>query len=247
MSGDLKAALESRLAKAREPERIKVRFMKYVEIRAGSDCWWWIGQPSGQYGRFWLIDDNFFAHRASYIIFVGPLPDDVLILHSCDHKLCVNPAHLKPGTHAKNMQEAVERKRMRPWNSKLTDEIVLAIRTEYRKRDGELPRLSAKYGVSVAALFNIVHANNWKRPEALPVYEAPGPVQGDLFAPYTDPTESVSTKRPQGDTHHKAKMTTEKVVAMRAEHRAGARCVDLAKKYGIGKAQTSAILRGKFW
>jgi hypothetical protein len=254
MSGDLKAALEARLAKAKDPVEIRARFMKYVERRQSSACWWWIGDRQGEYGRFSMVAGEeqqstvFFAHRASYMLFVGPIPDELLALHTCDHKLCVNPAHLVPGTHAKNMQEAVERGRMRPWNSKIDDATVAAIRQEYRKRDGELPRLSEKYGVSIGVLFNIVHGHNWKRAAAFPVYEAPKQsAQMNFFEKRVDPKASVSTKRPQGATHHKAKLTAELVRAMRAEAAAGVKGIDLAEKYGIGKAQVSAILRREFW
>jgi hypothetical protein len=85
------------------------RFHKYVEITP--TCWLWTGtfytQFGGNtYGQIWLKDRRVSAHRASYVLHVGPIPDGLDILHSCDVKACVNPAHLRPGTHQENIAEA---------------------------------------------------------------------------------------------------------------------------------------------
>ncbi|APX88661.1 hypothetical protein BV394_02040 [Brevirhabdus pacifica] len=53
------------------------------------------------------------AHRFSYELHKGTIPDGLEILHSCDVKHCVNPDHLRAGSHAENMAEAAERGRMR--------------------------------------------------------------------------------------------------------------------------------------
>jgi hypothetical protein len=87
------------------------RFHKYVVIMKTTDCWLWTGTFYTQfrrptYGQAWLHGQRMGAHRMSYLLHVGPVPDDLDILHSCDIKACVNPAHLRPGTHAENIQEA---------------------------------------------------------------------------------------------------------------------------------------------
>lgn len=53
------------------------------------------------------------AHRLSYELHKGPIPDGLQILHSCDVKNCINPDHLRVGTHSENMAEAADRGRMR--------------------------------------------------------------------------------------------------------------------------------------
>jgi hypothetical protein len=54
------------------------------------------------------------AHRFSFEIHHGAIPDGLDVLHSCDNKPCVNPAHLRAGTPSENMREAYARGRMHP-------------------------------------------------------------------------------------------------------------------------------------
>jgi len=51
------------------------------------------------------------AHRAAWINAFGPLPSDVLVLHTCDNKVCVNLDHLFLGSHADNMRDKAEKGR----------------------------------------------------------------------------------------------------------------------------------------
>jgi hypothetical protein len=68
-------------------------------------CWEWTGakMPTG-YGHF----QGTTAHRASYEMFVGPIPEGLHVDHLCMNKSCVNPAHLEPVTPAENNRRAHE-------------------------------------------------------------------------------------------------------------------------------------------
>jgi len=80
--------------------------------RSDNGCIEWTGArlPTG-YGLFSLDGRMQRAHRVSYELSFGPIPDGLHILHSCDNPPCVNPAHLRPGTRTENMQDKAERGR----------------------------------------------------------------------------------------------------------------------------------------
>lgn len=72
-------------------------------IEAETGCWIWEGSVNNQgYPKI----GNRYAHRASYELHVGPIPDGLELDHLCRVPLCVNPAHLEPVTHAENMRRA---------------------------------------------------------------------------------------------------------------------------------------------
>jgi hypothetical protein len=81
------------------------RFMKYV--KKSTDCWEWIGVKNYKgYGRFSIyekpISAGGHAHRFSYMIFKGNIPDCMTVHHKCENKSCVNPDHLELMTEKEN-------------------------------------------------------------------------------------------------------------------------------------------------
>lgn len=78
------------------------RFFSKIDI---GDCWTWIAQiGSDGYGRFMMKDGaTTTAHRAAWLLLVGPIPEGHELDHLCRNKACVNPDHLEPVTHAVNV------------------------------------------------------------------------------------------------------------------------------------------------
>lgn len=75
-------------------------------------CTHWVGNalPRG-YGRIVVHGKRYLAHRLSYEVHVGPIPDGMNVLHKCDVPACINPDHLYLGTQRENVRDMMERGR----------------------------------------------------------------------------------------------------------------------------------------
>lgn len=86
------------------------------------DCWEWTGarHPHGYGWAPFKRDGERLAHRVSYLISKGPIPEGMHILHSCDNPPCVNPDHLRAGTRRENALDMHERGRHSTWKKRRT-------------------------------------------------------------------------------------------------------------------------------
>ena len=87
------------------------RFCSKFKQGGEEECWEWEAHKVKGYGQVWNGRKNLKAHRVSYELFVGPIPDGLIVRHKCDNPGCVNPHHLEVGTNADNMRDKVERER----------------------------------------------------------------------------------------------------------------------------------------
>ena len=97
-------------AKFNDSRRLKAKnasLLSKIESRfipePNSGCWIWIGNvKKNGYGSLTVKNQNFYAHRLAYEIFVGPIPKDKVLDHKCRVKCCCNPQHLEAVTQAEN-------------------------------------------------------------------------------------------------------------------------------------------------
>jgi hypothetical protein len=129
-------------------------------------CWEWQGKrgPNG-YGILTMGRKSIGAHRVSYELHVGPIPDGLFILHSCDNRPCVNPKHLRPGTFEDNMKDRQDRLRTPHGEgkkqSKLTDEKVRQIRRSAAEGVDD-KELAQRFGVTPSNIYAVRIRKTWK-------------------------------------------------------------------------------------
>ena len=84
-------------------------FMNYVDDSDPDGCWPWLlskrGNGYGQVNIEGLVGYGRIASRASYLLFVGSIPEGMKVLHTCDNPPCVRPSHLFLGTSKDNTQD----------------------------------------------------------------------------------------------------------------------------------------------
>ena len=132
--------------------------------KVSKDCWGWTGATNATgYGYFGTPATP--AHRVAWARTHGLVPDGMHVLHTCDMRLCVNPAHLYLGTHQDNMRDRMARGRQargeRSGNSKLTEPQVREMFVMWER--GERHKTIAKtFGVATQTVTHILNRRRWK-------------------------------------------------------------------------------------
>ena len=87
-------------------DRLKKRIENYSIPEPNSGCWLWEGSvESSGYGQMGVGRNNLqMAHRVSYLVHVGPVPEGKVLDHICRNPSCINPDHLEAVTHVENMR-----------------------------------------------------------------------------------------------------------------------------------------------
>lgn len=128
-------------------DTIENRLMRYVTPGSEDECWEWEGGRDAKgYGLLGLERTGRRAHRLMYEVHKGPIPDGLLVRHTCDNPPCVNPAHLLVGDHHDNAVDMVQR--FRQANQKLTAEDVAEMRRKRAEYGTSTAELAERYSVS---------------------------------------------------------------------------------------------------
>lgn len=138
----------------------------WSHVKKGDHCWEWTASltPSG-YGQFHLKDEwPVPAHRASWVIHNGVIPDGCMVLHKCDNRTCVRPEHLFLGSHNDNMQDAKIKGRIANGEKTHHNKLIASQVIEIRSLRGQLSnkKIAVRYGVSAATIDYIMLGKKWK-------------------------------------------------------------------------------------
>jgi len=153
----------------------------WSKVRKSATCWNWIATKNADgYGNFRSGSRVLKAHRVSYELTHGPIPEGLFICHHCDNPACVNPSHLFLGTNRDNVVDMYSKGRgnsprgkrhgaythperlsrgERHGMAKLDDDKVRAIRilaVEYMQTD-----IARHFGIGGSAMSAIVRGRTW--------------------------------------------------------------------------------------
>ena len=148
-------------------EKYLLRFLKRVIFDTnGAGCWEWAGHAETHgYCLMKYKNRRFYAHRMAYMHWVGPLEAGQCVLHSCDNRICVNPAHLSAGTQRDNIHDAVAKGRMTrgeaQHDAKLTESDVAGVLASVASGERTLV-IANRYGVSSMAIWRIATGRTWR-------------------------------------------------------------------------------------
>jgi hypothetical protein len=148
-------------------EALADRFWSKVDKT--SSCWLWRGCKTGAgYGQIRITTAGqskaIYAHRISWELTNGPIPEGLDVLHKCDNPPCVRPDHLFIGTQSDNENDSVSKGR---WNHPKGEDHPKAILTlvqvaEIRRSILSQRKLAKQYSVSRGAIQAILNGRNWR-------------------------------------------------------------------------------------
>jgi hypothetical protein len=141
----------------------------WPKVAKGDGCWEWQGSrhPSG-YGVIGASRHQRarMAHRVSWELHHGPIPDGLDVLHHCDNKPCVRPDHLYLGTDLENARDRIERGLERHLsgqangNAKLTEASVRAVIAALQA-GGTQQSVADRFGISQPHVSEIARRKSW--------------------------------------------------------------------------------------
>lgn len=159
-------------------------FNFWRKVNKLSGCWVWTGTKNENgYGYFGVSGKMIRAHRISWMMHNGVIPNKLHVLHKCDTPSCVNPSHLFLGTHKENMMDRDLKGRnkihcgdsngarihpeklargSKNKSSKLSEEKILKIRLIYSLGGISQKELAAQFNMNQTTIGDIIRRETWK-------------------------------------------------------------------------------------
>lgn len=201
-------------------ELIVSRFWEKVN-KSKDGCWEWQASIDTKgYGYCWNGKKVVRAHRFSWELHFGPIPNCIQVLHSCDNPPCINPEHLFLGTNLDNVKDKCKKERQKKGEKHpfaiLKDEQVIEIRR--RDESGEsLANISKEFNVTKKSISQVARGNKWKHIHI-----------------------SENAKR-----NRTVKLSKEQIIEIKQRYRLGGNQYVIAIEFGVTQAHVSNIIRGK--
>ncbi|MAF25769.1 hypothetical protein CL634_09385 [bacterium] len=146
-------------------DRLVDRFNSYIFPEPNTGCFLWTGRLNTAklpYGKFRVAKCEFYAHRVSYLMFIGPFLQRDKICHSCDNTFCVNPNHLWRGSQLDNICDRNKKGRTQKGSNHycthLTNDDVRYIRASSKSKKA----LAREFEVAPATIRGIITWQTWK-------------------------------------------------------------------------------------
>lgn len=176
---------ESFFAKACRVKRTNVRFCSWscckgtlasnywknvVKGVGEDDCWSWSGHSHKGYGRVCIDYKYKQAHRVSWELHFGPIPEGMLVCHKCDNPPCTNPKHLFIGSHLDNNDDKISKGRSAPQHgennpsAKANAALIIKI-FEMKKSGMRNCDISREVGLGQVVVCQILKRDRWKHVE----------------------------------------------------------------------------------
>lgn len=231
------------------------RFIKKV-FKSENGCWLWQAAINKRgYGIVKIDGRSLLAHRASWEIHNGSIPDGLFLCHKCDVRDCVNPGHLFLGTNQDNVTDKENKGRgnqakgERSPNSKLHRLQVMAIRYRREVLGETVESLGKTYGIAHANISQVCLYRVWKHLRIPGIFEWWNPViDSEAFAPEKRERSAPAISfKMNGSANHQSKLNEQSVASIRDRIANGEKQVHLAVEYGVSKTTINQIIKRRVW
>ena len=213
------------------------RIINNVKINEETGCWEWQKNTCRGYGKMTYKGVKESVHRLSYSTFVGEIPNNMFVLHSCDNPCCCNPGHLYLGRHKENALDVIRMdRRDKSKNPNLVDKET-AIRIFFLLETKSNKEISDIVGVSIQSVSRIrgklTHQEIYK--------ELPKMVRKIIKFKIGLKGDS------SGENNPSSVLSSPEVKELRELYSKGKTCSHLSRKFNVGVTTVRRIVEFKTW